>query len=350
MQQRKRRRRPQEERRRKEEEEEQGGPLPWKTQFSSSYRYVRSSSYLSQPFSHNDSLLTPFPCSVCKHTHINNTGPLCPLTNFRKEISRHHAFLSNSHRTFRRTSDLTGTVDLLYHLHLFCLHTYHPTHTPYLSPDPIRKPKTRTQEQKDVNEFCNLLFDKLESLDPKIDQLLKGLFGGVQVGSCLSVSCCFTFLLTLSTYLPTNPTVIQSLTYLPTYLQVYQNISRECAHRSERTEPFTMLTAEVKNKSSLEDSLELYVAGELLAGDNKYACRSVVSLLAAASPSLYLRSFSCVIIIVTSHLLSSSHSECGSKVEALRRTAIKTLPPILIIHLKRFEFDLETMTKFKVGR
>ena len=31
-----------------------------------------------------------------------------------------------------------------------------------------------------------------------------------------------------------------------------------------------MLTAEVKNKSCLEDSLDLYVAGESLSGDNKY--------------------------------------------------------------------------------
>ena len=69
-------------------------------------------------------------------------------------------------------------------------------------------------------------------------------------------------------YLPSN-TFIRT----HTHIQVYQNISRECPHRSERTEPFTMLTAEVKNKSSLEDSLELYVTGELLAGDNKYACR-----------------------------------------------------------------------------
>lgn len=44
------------------------------------------------------------------------------------------------------------------------------------------------------------------------------------------------------------------------------------------------------------------------------------------------------------------HSECGTKVEALRRTALRKLPPVLIIHLKRFEFDLESMTKFKVRR
>jgi ubiquitin C-terminal hydrolase len=49
------------------------------------------------------------------------------------------------------------------------------------------------------------------------------------------------------------------------------------------------------------------------------------------------------------HLVSLSLrcSECDAKVDALRRTALSTLPPVLIIHLKRFEFNLETMTKFK---
>jgi len=37
------------------------------------------------------------------------------------------------------------------------------------------------QEQKDVDEFATLLFDKLESLDPRIDRLLKSLLYGVLV-------------------------------------------------------------------------------------------------------------------------------------------------------------------------
>jgi uncharacterized UBP type Zn finger protein len=138
------------------------------------------------------------------------------------------------------------------------------------SGDPLR-----LTEQKDVNEFCGLLFDTLENVDPRVKGLLKSMFEGTLV---------------------------------------YQIISRECAHRSERTEPFTMLTAEVKNKSTLEDSLELYVAGETLSGDNKYQC-----------------------------------GQCENKVEALRRCAIQNLPHVLIIHLKRFEFNMDTMSKYKVN-
>jgi len=173
-------------------------------------------------------------------------------------------------------------------------------------------------EQKDVDEFATLLFDKLESLDPRMDGLLKGLFGGTLVN---------------------------------------QVISHECPHRSEREEPFPMLKVDVKNKSSLEDSLELYVAGELLAGDNKYACRCVLLcpssscffVLVSRQPMCASTKLARMYVINTIHTRpKKTNSECGTKVEALRRTALRKLPPVLIIHLKRFEFDLERMTKFKV--
>ena len=132
-------------------------------------------------------------------------------------------------------------------------------------------------EQKDVYEFGTMLFDKLENSHSEVRSLLKENFGGKLV---------------------------------------YQVISQESEtfgeQLSELTEPFFMLTAEVKNKNSLQDSMELYVAGEPLSGDNKY-----------------------------------DHN--GEKVEALRRCAIRELPPTLIVHLKRFEYDLTTYTKCKVN-
>ncbi|CAM9309084.1 unnamed protein product [Discosporangium mesarthrocarpum] len=133
----------------------------------------------------------------------------------------------------------------------------------------------RLREQKDVNEFCTQLFDKLEGTSAGVGPLIKQVFGG-------------------------------SL--------VYQIISRDCEHTSERTEPFLVLTAEVQAKATLEESLQLYVAGEMLTGDNRYLCE-----------------------------------KCGERVTAQRRCAIKTLPPTLIIHLKRFDFDLETMTRRKLN-
>ena len=50
------------------------------------------------------------------------------------------------------------------------------------------------------------------------------------------------------------------------------------------------------------------MAGETLAGDNKYSCDS-----------------------------------CNAKVTATRRASIRSLPPVLIVALKRFEYDFETM-------
>lgn len=61
------------------------------------------------------------------------------------------------------------------------------------------------------------------------------------------------------------------------------------------------------------EGLAQYVEGEVLDGDNKYKC------------------------------------EGGEYVEAVKRTCIHTLPPVLILHLKRFEFDFDLMKKMKLN-
>ena len=38
----------------------------------------------------------------------------------------------------------------------------------------------------------------------------------------------------------------------------------------------------------------------------------------------------------------------GKRVAAVKRTAIKELPQMLCIHLKRFEFDYHNQTRYKV--
>ena len=128
-------------------------------------------------------------------------------------------------------------------------------------------------EQKDINEFAGMLFEKLEHC-PEGKRLLGDTIQGTIVWKTTSI---------------------------------------ENDYRSEREEQFYMLTAEVKDKACLEDSLELYTAAELFSGDNKI-----------------------------------EDSE-GRKVDALRRCAIRRLPSTLIIHLKRFEFDLETLDRKKVN-
>lgn len=92
-----------------------------------------------------------------------------------------------------------------------------------------------------------------------------------------------------------------------------QVICRGCRHKSEREEPFAAISVDVKNKKNLIESLKSFVQGDLLEGENAYYCE-----------------------------------KCNKKVDALKRTCIKSLPNTLVIHLKRFDFDYETMQRLKL--
>ncbi|CAB4054352.1 USP9_24 [Lepeophtheirus salmonis] len=85
-----------------------------------------------------------------------------------------------------------------------------------------------------------------------------------------------------------------------------QMICKTCPHRYSREEPFCVLSVEVRNHNNLTDSLHEYVKGELLDGNNAYHCAS-----------------------------------CDKKVDTMKRLCIKKLPPILVIQLKRFDYDYE---------
>ncbi|XP_064624443.1 ubiquitin carboxyl-terminal hydrolase 24-like isoform X2 [Lineus longissimus] len=84
-----------------------------------------------------------------------------------------------------------------------------------------------------------------------------------------------------------------------------QKICKDCPHRYEREEEFYALNLTVKN-ATLQDSLDQFVKGELLEGDNAYFCE-----------------------------------KCGEKRNTIKRMCIKTLPPVLCIQLKRFGYDWE---------
>lgn len=83
--------------------------------------------------------------------------------------------------------------------------------------------------QMDVDEFFNILFDRLESSVKSTPQeeLFKKQYGGKLV---------------------------------------QQIKSKDCEHISEREDSFFSIQCEVKNKKSLEESLQLYVQGEILDG------------------------------------------------------------------------------------
>jgi len=93
-----------------------------------------------------------------------------------------------------------------------------------------------------------------------------------------------------------------------------QQIIIEGAKNRYRDEPFYALSLDVKGKRSIEESLDMYVQGEQLTGKNQY-----------------------------------KSEELGRKVDALRRVVIKKLPNLLILHLKRFEFNFDEMKKVKLN-
>ena len=110
--------------------------------------------------------------------------------------------------------------------------------------------------QMDVDEFFNLLFDRIEGQLQSAEQksVFRSFYGGKLV---------------------------------------QQVKSKECPHISEREEPFSAIQCDIKGKTGLQDSLKAYVEGEIMEGgkppffwfsvsitisnskpDNKYSCTS----------------------------------------------------------------------------
>jgi ubiquitin carboxyl-terminal hydrolase 34 len=131
--------------------------------------------------------------------------------------------------------------------------------------------------QMDVDEFYNLLFDRWESqlLTADTKKEFRSFYGG----------------------------------------QLVQQVSsKECEHISERLEPFSAIQCDIKGKSCLQESLQAYVDGEIMEGDNKYKC-----------------------------------STCDRHVDAVKRACLKDIPDNLIFHLKRFDFNLRTLQRSKIN-
>ena len=89
-------------------------------------------------------------------------------------------------------------------------------------------------------------------------------------------------------------------------------ICKTCPHRYTREEAYTVISIDIRNYSNLQESLEQYVKGDLLEGDNAYFCE-----------------------------------KCDKKVDTVKRICLKKLPPVLAIQLKRFDYDWERETSIK---
>jgi len=124
-------------------------------------------------------------------------------------------------------------------------------------------------EQKDADEFFNLLMDRLEANLKNTDrpELVKDIFGGSFANDV---------------------------------------IGEDCPHRSTVTEGFLALNLQINNKKNIVEALNSFIEAEKLSGSNAYYCE-----------------------------------KCGKKVNARKRVSLKVLPNVLVITLKRFEFNFQ---------
>ena len=132
-------------------------------------------------------------------------------------------------------------------------------------------------EQMDVDEFFNLLLDKLENnmKGTKYNNLLNDYFSGL---------------------------ISDEL------------ICKGCPHNREIEQNFNSINLQVKNKKSIIESMNSFIETEMLYGSNAYFC-----------------------------------SICNKKVDTLKRQSIKKLPKVLILVLKRFEYNFDIMHKIKLN-
>jgi ubiquitin carboxyl-terminal hydrolase 34 len=184
------------------------------------------------------------------NTHVPDGGASQRLLS---ETQKLFAFMQNSFRRFVDPSNLAQSI-----------RTYDDTNID-------------VNIQMDVDEFYNLLFDRWEGqiIAPADKRRFRSFYGG----------------------------------------QLVQQVkSNECTHISERLEPFSAIQCDIKGKNTLQESLQAYVDGEIMEGDNKYKC-----------------------------------SNCDRHVNAVKRACLKDVPDNLIFHLKRFDFNLRTMQRSKIN-
>lgn len=112
-----------------------------------------------------------------------------------------------------------------------------------------------------------------------------------------------------------------------------QKICKECPHRYSKEEPFSVFSVDIRNHSSLTESLEQYVKGELLEGADAYHCDKCNKKV-------------CNNHSISEHMHFFCHDQrlnclLHSQVVTIKRLCVRKLPPVLAIQLKRFEYDYE---------
>ena len=148
--------------------------------------------------------------------------------------------------------------------------------------------KAQGAQQQDVQELCMVLFDALDrSLAAKDGAALSGI--------------------------DSKKTTIRSrITDL--FRGKCQNYIRGPKFCRYHPDPFLTLSLPIKGQASVVDALHKYFEPDQLNGDNQYFCE-----------------------------------ELDKKIDAEKGSVVESLPPVLMLHLKRFDFDFATMRRVKIN-
>jgi len=212
------------------------------------------------------------------------------------------------------SDDFDPSASLLSHLqHVF----YTLKHSRLKYHDPIRFVRTFVgwdgrpfdpRVQQDVLEFCNMLFDRIET---KLDTINKRK-QKKQLNSANAVSSASS---SSSSSIPPNVLKRYFGGQLTHELICEQHrLDPSCGHKFQRHEPFSVLSLVIQGSHTLEQCLNNFVAGEKLEGSNAYMC-----------------------------------AMCGRKRGTEKRSLIHRWPRYTIFHLKRFEFDFQEMKVKKLN-
>ena len=93
-----------------------------------------------------------------------------------------------------------------------------------------------------------------------------------------------------------------------------KSLENEYEYISQTPEPFFSIQLDIKNKKSIQEALDSYIKPDILEGDNKYYCEKY-----------------------------------DKKIKVHKRAFLNKWSNVLIINLKRFEFDYTTFRRYKVN-